>query len=152
MNQVVAELVAQFEAAARTAQQTEDAARKKMMEEVARLERRRAFAFRRTNLVRALATAAGAADCEEAVDPAQRAAVRRELGWGCESDFHRAILDRLQPVGRRVWQYTGGVKDGKPSAIHAELESFEAWYEATYDNSFYALFDQDIAEVALVEP
>jgi hypothetical protein len=99
-----------------------------------------------------LVGAAGGADQEEAAAAAQRAAVRRDLGWGGEGDFHRAILDRLQPVGRIVWQYLRGVADVTPATVHAELEAFEAWYEATHGNSFYALFDQEIAEVALVEP
>jgi hypothetical protein len=53
MNEVAAALVAEFETAARTVQQSKDALRKRMVEEVAELERRRAFAFRRANVVRA---------------------------------------------------------------------------------------------------
>jgi hypothetical protein len=152
MNLVPTELIAELEAAAVAAQQEEDAARKRMVEEVARLERRRAFAFRRMHLVRLLVGAAANAETEETSAGVQRAAVRRDLGWGGEGDFHRAVLDRLQPVGQRVWQFARGLENARPAAVRTELEAFETWYEATYGNSFYALFDQQIAEVALVEP
>ncbi|MBO0765772.1 MAG: hypothetical protein J2P50_14460, partial [Hyphomicrobiaceae bacterium] len=54
-------LLARYEAAARTAQLAEAELRKHMAAELARLVRQRAFAFRRTRLVRALAQQAGAA-------------------------------------------------------------------------------------------
>jgi hypothetical protein len=47
MSAVVAALVAEFESAAQAAQEAEAALRKQMVEEVARLERQCAFAYRR---------------------------------------------------------------------------------------------------------
>jgi hypothetical protein len=157
MNDVAAALVAEFEAAARTVQQAEDALRRKMADEVALLERRRALAFRRSNVVRALAAAAVAAETEQAALAAQRAALREELDWRLESAAQREILDRLQPLGRLVWQCAHGDGEGAsrgeraPSAIHAELEAFETWFEATHGKSFYALFDQYGPELPVVE-
>ncbi len=151
MTAVAAELVAGFEAAAKTAQQAEEASRKKMAEEVARLARRRAFAFRRTRLVRALANAAVGAELEDAALAAQRHAVREELGWTGESAAYGAILDRLQPVGLIVWQCACGAESGTPAAVHAELEAFETWFEDANGKSFYVLFDQYVPEVPVVD-
>jgi len=151
MNPVATELVAQFEAAAKTAQQAEEALRKKMAAEVARLERRRAFAFRRTRLVRTLATAAVGVEDEEAALAAQRGAVREELGWSGESEAHGAILDGLEPLGRTVWQCACGVEEGTPEAVNRDLEKFEAWFEGAHGKSFYVLFDQYMPEVPVVD-
>jgi hypothetical protein len=151
MSAVADALVAEFEAAARVAQQTEEALRKKMADEIARLERRRAFAFRRTRLVRALATAAVGADTEEAAAIAQRRAVRDELGWSSASSAYDLILDQLQPVGRVVWQCACGAEQGTPAAVNATLEEFETWFEKEHDKSFYALFDQYFPEVPVVD-
>jgi hypothetical protein len=147
----VTSLMAELEAAARAAWQEEEAVRTRLAQEVARLERRRAFAHRRMHLVRLLAAAGAGADAEEAAAAAQRAAVRRELGWEGESALRQATLDRLQPVGLAVWHCARGTEGAQPAAVLAGLEAFEAWYEATHAAPFYALFDQEPAEVNLVE-
>lgn len=151
MNATVATLVTEFEAAARAAQQAEEALRKKMAEEVARMERRRAFAFRRTRLVRVLATAAVSAEQEEFALSAQRLGVRNELGWEGENEIRAAILDRLQQVGRVVWQCACGEDGRTTAALNTELEAFEAWYEETYGKSFYTLFDHYVPELPVVD-
>jgi hypothetical protein len=151
MSPVAAALVAEFEAAAKTAQQAEETLRKKMVQEVAHLERQRAFAFRRTQLIRVLASSAAAADSDAAAAAAQRAAVRDELGWSGESEAHGKILDRLVPVGSAVWRCTGENGDGAASAVGTELKQFEAWFEQAHGKSFYALFDQYYPEVPVVD-
>ena len=52
-------LLAEFESAAKSAQVAEAELRKTMTEQIGRLERQRAFAFRRSRLVRTLADSAG---------------------------------------------------------------------------------------------
>lgn len=151
MNAVATALVADFEAAAKSAQQAEEAARKKLVDEIARLERQRAFAFRRTRLVRALATAAVGAETEENALAAQRRAVREELGWTGESEAYGAILDRLQPVGRALWQCACGAEGSTPANVNEELQAFEASFEASHGKSFYVLFDQYAPEVPVVD-
>jgi hypothetical protein len=122
-----------------------------MAQEVARLERRRAFAHRRVYLVRLLAAAAAPAEAEEAAAAARRAAVRRALGWGGESDFRRAVLDGLRPAGIAVWRCARGGEAAQPSVVQAALEAFETWYEATHGQPCYSLLDQEPPEVGLVE-
>jgi len=152
MSDAVAALIAELEAAARTAWQEEQALRARMAQEVTLLERRRAFAHRRMNLARMLAGAAAGADAEATATAAQRAVVGREFGWDGESEFQRAVLDRLRPVGLAVWRCTrGGDGAEPPAAVQAELEAFETWFETAHEGSFYALFDREPPEVSLVE-
>lgn len=145
-------LVAEFEAAAKTAQVAEAELRKEMTERIARLERQRAFAFRRTRLIRTLAINTGPETQEfETAWSVQRQAVRDELGWTDPSEAYDAILARLQPVGRRVWQCVCPVESEDLPAVAPELEVFEAWFEGAHGKSFYALFDQYVPEVPVVD-
>jgi hypothetical protein len=153
MTPAAAALLASFEASAKSAQAAEESLRKSMAAEVARLERQRAFAFRRTRLVRALTRHAGEVEAKaEEVWLAQRQAVRNELGWSEPSDVHDAILARLAPVGRAVSLCAnGGTANGTPAAVRDELAAFEAWFEGVHGKSFYALFDQYYPEVPVVD-
>jgi hypothetical protein len=146
-------LLATFEATAKSAQAAEERLRKSMAAEVARLERQRAFAFRRARLIRALAQHSGEAEAKaEEVWLAQRQAVRNELGWSEPSHAHDAILARLEPVGRAVSLYANGpAPNGAPAAVQEELAAFEAWFEGVHGKSFYALFDQYYPEVPVVD-
>jgi hypothetical protein len=145
-------LVAQFESAAKTAQFAEAELRKRVAEQIGRLERQRAFAFRRTRLVRTLANSAGAQDSQpEQVWAAQRQAVSDELGWTGKSDAYDAILVQLQPVALAVWQCACAADGEAPPAVAPELETFEAWFEGAHGKSFYALFDQYVSEVPVVD-
>jgi hypothetical protein len=90
-----AALVAGFEVAAKAAQQDEDAVRKRMVEEVARLERQRAFAFRKLNLVRPLCAAIASAENEEIAVAQGVAAVRAELGWESDSETRTETLSHF---------------------------------------------------------
>jgi hypothetical protein len=151
MNPAAATLVAEYEAAAKTVQQAEEALRKRLTQEIVHLERQRAFAFRRTRLIRTLADAAAGVEAEDVAAAAQRRAVCEELGWSGESEAQGEILDRLQAVGRAVWQCTCGVDDATPSGVAAELARFEAWFEGARGKPFYALFDQYAPEVPVVD-
>ena len=147
-------LLARYEAAARTAQSAEQELRTRMAAEVARLERQRAFAFRRTRLVRTLAQHEHPADTKpEAAWQAQRQAVRDELGWSEPSDAHDAILTRLEPVARAVRLCVTAEGNGAEpaAAVQEELAAFEAWFEGERGTSFYALFDQYFPEVPVVD-
>lgn len=145
-------LVAEFETAAKTAQAAEAELRKSMAEQIGRLERQRAFAFRRTRLIRTLANGVGADASEpETAWGAQRQAVCDELGWTDKRDAYDAILARLRPVALAVWRCTCAADGEAPSAVAPELEAFEAWFEGAHGKSFYALFDQYVPEVPVVD-
>jgi hypothetical protein len=145
-------LVAEFESAAKTAQVAEAELRKTMAAQIGRLERQRAFAFRRTRLIRALAKSAGVRSSEpEEIWLAQRQSVSDELGWTGTSEAYDAILTHLQPLARAVQQRLGIVEGEEPAAVAPELEAFEVWFEEVHGKSFYALFDQYVPEVPIVD-
>jgi hypothetical protein len=156
-------LVTQFESAAKATRAAEEELRKKLTEQIASIERQRAFAFRRTRLVRALASAADpgvAAPEKEREDEAgleakawlqQRHAVREELGWTVESQAYDAILEQLRPVAAEVRRCACSGEPGGGADVLDELEKFETWYESTHGKSFYALFDQYVPEVPVVD-
>jgi hypothetical protein len=104
--------------------------RTRLAQEVARLERRRAFAHRRMNLVRTLAAAAATAESEEEAAVVQRATVRRELGWERENDFRRAVLHRLQPVGSAIWHCARGKEGAQTVRRPPSSITSKPWFEA----------------------
>jgi hypothetical protein len=155
-------LVAEFETAAKATRAAEEELRKRLTEQIASIERQRAFAFRRTRLVRSLASALEAdaakpegegdeAEIEAKIWSAQRRAVRDELGWTRESEAYDAILAQLQPVGHAVWQCVRSSEPGAGAVVLDELEKFENGFEAAHGKSFYALFDQYVPEVPVVD-
>ena len=154
MTRAAMALLATYEAAAKAAQAAEHEVRQAMAAKVAQLERQRAFAFRRTRLVRTLAQHAGDAETKpEDAWPAQRGAVRHELGWSEPSDAHERILARLEPVAAAVRRccLDAADEDATSTAVQQELAAFEAWYEDMHRSSFYALFDQYYPEVPVVD-
>jgi hypothetical protein len=146
-------LLATFEAAATAAGKAEVALRKRMEAEVAAAERERAFAYRRLNLMRTLARAIGPAESEEAAIGGGLAAVRAELGWESDSDTRSETLSRLAPIIRTAFASHSPAEDGEVAGadVAGILADFEAWYERAYGRPFWALFEQEIAEMPLVE-
>lgn len=143
-------LIGEFEMAAEAARRSEEELRRRMADEVARLERQRAFAFRRTRLVRALVTGALAAATPDEVAAGQRNAVIAALAWESLTPAHEAILDALEPAGRAVWRCVCEESAGI-SIVKEALAEFEAGFEAAHGKSFYALFDQYVPEVPVVD-
>jgi hypothetical protein len=151
MNGAAEALLSGFESAARTAQEAETAFRKTVAAQIARLEREREIAFRRTRLIRLLAgAAAGFAKEDEAVG-AQSLALAEEFGWAAGSEAHKAILEEMKPLAVAIWQCVCETETGAAEAVGVELANFEAWFEATRGSPFYALFDQYVPEVPLVD-
>lgn len=144
-------LLSEFENAAQTAQQAEALLRKKMTEEIARLERQRAFAFRRVRLIRALADGGAGADTEEAALSGQVRTLCEELDWVGTGESQQEVLKQLEPVGRAVWECGCGADGATPANVAAELEVFERWHERARGVPFYNLFDQYVPEVPVVD-
>jgi len=154
-------LVAEFESAAKATRAAEEELRRKLTAQIASMERQRAFAFRRTRLIRSLASAAHAdiaeneAETEAKIEAKawsrQRQAVREELGWSGESQAYDAILMQLRPVASAVWRCACASPAEAGAAVLDELEKFEAWFEGAHGKSFYALFDQYAPEVPVVD-
>jgi hypothetical protein len=142
-----------LKAAATSAHEAENALRKRMAEEIARLERQRAFAYRRLNLMNEISKAVASAEDEDAAVARGLAVLRTELGWTSESETRKATLERFERVVRAAIAGLSSTETAESAPdIADELSGFETWYESTYGKPFWVLFDQEIQEIPLVEP
>ena len=142
-----------LKAAATSAHESENALRKRMVEEIARLERQRAFAYRRLNLMNEVTKAAASAEDEDTAVARGLAVLRTELGWTSESETRKATLERFERVVRAAIAGLSSTETAESAPdIADELSGFETWYESTYGKPFWVLFDQEIQEIPLVEP
>jgi len=116
------------------------------------LERERAFAFRRLNLMRALADAVASAESEEIAVANGLAVLRARLGWSSDSDARSEVLSRFAPVAAAVFAYLAPPDEETPAAdVGGALQEFEAWYAAMRGTSFWTLFEQYVAETPVVD-
>src|SRR5262245_9127236 len=151
MSAVVATLVADFETAAQAAQAAEAALRKQMLAEVALLERQRAFAYRRLNLMRPVTAAVAAAVDEEAALANGLATVRVELGWDSDSETRSETLARFADVVRAIFASCAATEEAPAGEVARALAAFESWYVTRYQRPFWTLFEQYVPELPLVE-
>ena len=80
------------------------------------------------------------------------AVVRAGLGWESDSETRTATLSRFAPVVRATFASLAQPDAEAPGAdVPEALAVFEAWYSATYARPFWALFEQYIPEMPLVE-
>lgn len=143
----------ELESAAIAANQAEDELQKRMAQEMKRLERERAFAWRRLNLMRSVASAIAEAEDEENAIACGKAALVTELGWAMESETRTETLNRFAAVAGAAYR---GLcpPEGDEAApdVAGELAQFESWYETTFGQPFWTLFDRHIPEeLPLVE-
>jgi len=146
--------LADLEAAAIAAQQEELRFRESVAAEISSRERARQFAFRRVGLVRTMTQAAAGAETEEKAVAAQRAALKRELGWVGEAEPRKKVLDAWGAVASAVWQGGPSAGEGKAGAgksVPAALAEFEAFYLAEIGKPFFALFDHEMPVIPVVE-
>lgn len=164
MSNSVAHLLNALEMDAKRAWREESELRERLHKELKSLERRRAFAFRRRHLVSVLADATLKAQAaSQPAEEARYAAFAREVGWRREGEFQTAVRSQLANVGTLIEASLAQSQPGENGdandaltaeasrAVLAALEALETWYEATYKSEFYALFDQEVSEVPLVD-
>jgi hypothetical protein len=138
--------------AARSASIAEDAYRKEAMERIKLLERQRAFAFRRLNLVRAVAASLAEAKDEAEAAASGSAALLRELNWNGASESQREVVNRFLPVVAALWRMReGATADADVSPADAALAEFETWFAANRHAPFESLMDTEVLELPLVE-
>ena len=140
-----------FEAAAEEAKATESRVRHEAAQRIAAFERERAFAFRRLNLMRAIADAV--ADLENEDVAAARACLelRVKLGWNTDTDARADVLERFAAVGRTVFHNLAPSEDTSPAPVEEALTDFEVWYARERGTPFWLLFDQYVVETPLVD-
>lgn len=124
--------------------------RREAVERIAALECQRTFAFRRLNLMRAVADGIGAAEDEEIAAAAGVGILRSRLDWTGGSDAQEAILSRFAAVARTLFASRSESEEPGVSTAQA-LAEFETWYEQSYRAPFWALFEQPIEETPRVD-
>jgi hypothetical protein len=137
-------------AATNAAEAAEAAFRREVAARIAVLEGERAFAYRRLNWMKTVATTVTGVEDEETAVAHVRSALRTRLGWQGDDSGHDAVLERFAAVARAA--FAGLAPGGDEDADVAEaLAAFEAWYAETHGRSFWALFEHYIPETPLVD-
>ena len=133
------------------AKATESRVRHEAAQRIAAFERERAFAFRRLNLMRAIADAV--ADLENEDVAAARACLelRVKLGWNTDTDARADVLARFAAVGRTVFHNLAPRADAPSLPVEDALTDFEVWYARERGTPFWLLFDQYVVETPLVD-
>ncbi|MEK1855533.1 MAG: hypothetical protein AAAC48_27645 [Phyllobacterium sp.] len=150
--------------AADRAQSAESAYRQEAAARIKILERERAFAFRRMNLMRSIAetvrakvednTGAEERTGEEIAVAGALALLRVKLGWSSDSEMQDATLAKFTPVTVALYRAFSSEHQETPNPspdISETLIRFEDWYEEAYGISFWMLFENPIPDTPRVD-
>lgn len=142
-----------LEAAADAAETAEVDFQRRAAEQIRMLEEERAFAYRRLNLMRAVADVVASAEDEEAAAAAGAAIVRSKLGWESESEARSEVLASFAPVARAAFASLSAAEgeEAREADVPGVLAAFEAWYLSARQQPFWRLFEQYVPEMPLVE-
>jgi len=124
------------------AEKAEDAYRREAAQRVKALEQERSFAYRRLNLLRAVAGAMAEATEEKAAIAAAEHVLRDKLGWASDSAPRLAVLRQFDAVASAMH---GAAQEA------AALAAFEAWYHEAHGSPFWILFEHYMRETPLVD-
>jgi hypothetical protein len=153
---VTAKAQAQFltalQAAAEGVAEAEAEFRREASQRLTTLEAARAFAYRRLNLMRAVADAAAGPASEEIAVANALAVLRAKLGWHGDSEARSEVISHFAAVARAVTSSFSAREDGAPEPdVMAALAEYEAWYAENHPSPFWALFEQHLPETPLVD-
>ncbi|MFI5010955.1 MAG: hypothetical protein ACHQAY_01275 [Hyphomicrobiales bacterium] len=141
-----------LKAAAEAAEAAESSFRREVAERVKLMERDRAFAFRRLNLMRAIAAAIANAEAEDVAVASALTVLRAKLGWSSDSEARDAVLSRFAAVAKTAFASIVPADTEMPEAdVVVELSDFEAWYAVTHPAPFWALFEHYMPETPVVD-
>jgi len=145
----------ELKAAAARAEAAEAQYRREAVVRIAQLEKERAFAYRRLNLLKAVAVAVEQAEDEEAAIAGGLALLRDRLNWSTVDETRDEVLSRFTPVLAAVLRGVAPPDEVSPPApsgsVAEALAEFEAWYLDQRRNPFWVLFEQELPELPLVE-
>jgi hypothetical protein len=127
--------------------------RREIAQRIKALESERAFAFRRFNLMRAIADVVASAESEEIAVAGATALLRAKLGWGSDSEARAAVVTRFAPVAQAMFASLApsGDEDTPPPDVIAALAEFERWYGDTHPSPFWILFENFMPETPVVD-
>jgi hypothetical protein len=155
-------LMARLEADCTAAEQTERTVRAETEVRLREVERARAFAWRRLNVLKdMMRTAADEPDRAAAVER-QLAGLFRDIGW-IESSLDELapgalpLLDRLRPIADALHgachpgETDGSAPDGPGIDVLAAFLAFEEWFEADRGQPFLQVFERYTPPTPVVE-
>ena len=137
-----------------TAARAGDEFRRSIAARTKALEVGREFAFRRLNLMRAIAEAIASAENKETAVAGAKATLSGRLGWSSDSEARSEVLSRFAPVAQAMFLQLAPeeTEDGQEPADAAKaLAEFEAWYAATHPVTFWVLFENVMPETPRVD-
>ncbi len=137
-----------LQCAADQASDAEESFRREIAARMNGLERERAFAWRRLNLMRGIDEAIAATANENDAVAAADAALRLKLGWPDDSPARSEVLLRFAAVSRAMF---ANRREEADVDVVATLAGFEEWYGDTHPGPFLALFDYEMPETPVVD-
>ena len=138
--------------AADAAEQAEAQFRSEIAARIKALEQERAFAFRRLNLMRAVAEVIASAESEEIAVASGVAMLRARLGWSSDSEARSEVLSRFAPVAQTAFASLAPPQaEAEEADVPKALAEFEAWYAATHPQPFWVLFEHYMPETPRVD-
>jgi hypothetical protein len=116
------------------------------------IEQDRAFAYRRFNLMRAMAEGIAGAESEEIAVANALGVLRTRLGWHSDSEVREAVLANFAPVGRAVFMsFAPPEAEADEPDVMAVLKTFESWYAEKHGTPFWILFENYMPETPVVD-
>jgi hypothetical protein len=127
--------------------------RREVVDRTKALETERAFAFRRLNLMRAIAEVVAGAESEEIAVAGATAMLRSRLGWAEDSEARDEVLTRFAPVAQEMFASLAPVEgEERPEPdVVGVLAAFERWYAETHPVPFLLLFETYLPETPVVD-
>lgn len=144
-------VLASFTEATRAAERAEEDFRKGFNERLQKLERERAFAYRRQGLITEICTELAGKDNPDEARRAVREVLLREFGLDPAREAHQPILAAFEAVTDALLAATGRIEAERPIALPDALSTFEHWYEAHTGSPFMALYDVYVPVTPVVD-
>ncbi|HWM83458.1 MAG TPA: hypothetical protein VNQ56_15470 [Pseudolabrys sp.] len=138
--------------AADSAAAAEDEFRHSIAQRTKSLEQERKFAFRRLNLMRAVAEVVTGAENEAMAVVAANAVLRSKLGWETDSAARAEVFSQFAPVVQAMFTTFSSPEKSSPDAdVLRALDEFESWYLQNRPGPFWVLFENYIPETPVVD-
>ncbi len=143
-----------LDADAQAAARAETSFRQEIADRTAALAEARAHAFRRADLMRALAETVEGADSREMAVAGGQALLRGRLGWTQDSAARVEVLEAFAAVCLAVFAAARPQAPADEGAVPppaAALAAFEEWYAGSRETPFWHLFEHYMPETPLVD-
>ncbi len=142
----------ELEQAAHAASTAEEVYRREIAQRVRALEQERAFAFRRLNLMRTVASAVAGHEEEAEALQAGSVAFMRELEWTGATESQRQTLEQFRPVVLAAWALDRAEEGQRDqAALTRALAAFEDWFAQSRQGPFLSVMEREVVELPLVE-